>query len=186
MPITTTSLVQFVLANAQPIVKWQTSFQLCNRSCLLRNLASYSSHSRKMFRRLRNDLKDIGLVYEAMVNSSLTPTKKKLQLNMFNNYLKNLVKNHVQNRHKFERMCALQEILRFKLKNYNENYSELSQELLHDIMMLIQSPQEAKRKHADTSDKRSSSKKNLPKKVISNLSNKRFVNKSKKRLKEEL
>lgn len=52
MPITTTGLIQFVLANSADLVKWQAALKFCDRDCLQRNLLDYSTKQTRLERQL--------------------------------------------------------------------------------------------------------------------------------------
>jgi thiol-disulfide isomerase/thioredoxin len=52
MPITTTGLIQFVLANSADRVKWQAALKFCDRDCLQRNLLDYGAKQTQLDRQL--------------------------------------------------------------------------------------------------------------------------------------
>jgi thiol-disulfide isomerase/thioredoxin len=140
MPITTTSLVQFVLGQGQPVVRYQTSFQLCNRPCLGKNLASYSSQWRRLSRRIKAALNEIQRVKSRLRDkSSLIMRSTRLQLEEYVQYLVSSVR---KDKAKFRSLQGLRRLLIARISSLGRSASsELGQDLLQDMMMLIQQQQ---------------------------------------------
>lgn len=142
MPITTTSLIQFSIANAAPLVRLQASFELCGKSCLLKNLASYTSHERKVRRRLRATRADLHrLNSQVILKGQFRHEKHEREVRAYAKHLSNL-------RRKLESSCRslarLLDLLRGRIRRFVSGVqSELTRDLLKDMLMLIQEPAES-------------------------------------------
>jgi len=138
IPITTTSLVQFILKYAQSYVRLQTTLQLCNRSCLLHNLSTSHSHSRSLFRSLKNRFLELALVRQKI--SEISAIGKKLtkkttnqlkELRLYSTYLINSIRKLRQSSVK---ISLLRSFITDRIQKYSK---ELSAESLHNILTLF-------------------------------------------------
>lgn len=139
MPITVTSLVQFVLANSQPSVRFQASFQLCDRTCLARNMVSYSSQSREILRRIKVQRNAIFELNSKFIwPQTFSNKQRRLQVESFVKHLKTAL---VANKAKARSMNDLLALLKIRIMRFDGGRpNELSEDLLHDMLRLIQQP----------------------------------------------
>lgn len=140
MPITTSSLLQFVLANVQEKVKYQSSFQLCNRECLKRNFLAHHVESKELnLERLRlanrmdslkRELKSLldnpknknlkGILSDYLVTYGRMLRGKENRLNLFNN---------------------LKAILSKRMLNFDDELAQdLNNQLLNDMINVLNAP----------------------------------------------
>ncbi|RWS29465.1 disulfide isomerase-like protein [Leptotrombidium deliense] len=125
--ITTSSLLKFVLDNAQTIVKWKMSLVLCNRQCLLKNLAAYSTQVRSLQRSVQSDMLKIRFVRQE--TSEIEMKSMQAQgVTEFINYLINSIKTK---RRKLRLMSKLQDLLKKRLKNFNDTPHDLFESMLN-------------------------------------------------------
>lgn len=134
MPITTTSLLQFVLANVQDKVKWQSSFQLCNKKCLKRNFLAHHLESKELnLERLRlvNRLSDLK---RSLKNS----TKNKNLKKVLNDFLLAYGRMIRGKENKYKLFNDLKEILSNKIQNFDDELTDdLNQQLINDMVNLL-------------------------------------------------
>lgn len=146
LAITKTNLIQFVLTNAQSIVKWQTSLQLCNKSCLIRNLAQHSSHARRLSRRVKNGLMQITLIDIEI--EKLNKVKKRTkdiekQLKELGVFKLQMASTMKEQRVKFTQMSLMKQIILNRIKHLNESKgnvdedAELNQALINDFNLIF-------------------------------------------------
>ncbi|RWS14982.1 disulfide isomerase-like protein [Dinothrombium tinctorium] len=124
--ITVSSLIQFVLENAQRIVKWKMSFLLCNRKCVIRNLAMHSFQVRSLYRSIKNDIDMIRFVRREMSAKYLRKTQHK----EMNEFIQHLINSIREKREKIKLMSQLQHALKKRLKNFSQTPIELIEDLL--------------------------------------------------------
>lgn len=139
MPITTTSLIQFSIANAQPLVRWQASFELCGRSCLLKNLVTYSRQQRKVGRWLRTTRADLHrLKWQVIGPGRFRHEKHERECRSF---AKHLSAARVRLESESQSLATLVDLLRARIRRFVTGLqSELTRDLLEDMLMLIQEP----------------------------------------------
>lgn len=165
MPITTTSLVQFIIANSQASVKWQTSFQLCDSSCLLRNLHSYSNQLRQLHRSIKVTKDTIRYLQVTLFwPDKFRHGKHQIEQEGYMKHLKARLKSFTLAKKSLSNLMdlLLRRINRFTLLGKND----LTHDLLTDMLMLIKSPQQdirdrrkdRKRKKSSKSERRKKDK----------------------------
>ena len=139
MPITTTSLIQFSIANAQPLVRRQASFELCGRSCLLKNLAAYTSEERKVRRRLRTTRADLHrLNWQVIRPGRFRHEKHEHECREF---AKHLSAKSRRLESSFKSLGTLLDLLGARIRRFVTGpQSELTRDLLQDMLMLIREP----------------------------------------------
>ena len=141
MPLTTSGLIQFVLANASPSVRWQTSFELCSdRHCLLQNLVWYSSQSRRTFRRLyilKNNINSFNAKIIWPKKFRHEKHEKEVQ-----QYVSSSIKRYREVRRRSVSLSLLMELLKSRIKRFSTGLqSHLTQDFYQDMLMLIQEKQ---------------------------------------------
>lgn len=138
MPITTTGLIQFVLANASPRVRIQSSFQLCSSvSCLLYNLHYYSSQSSRALRilsHLRRTLYELNR--DIVWKRTYRHEKHEREVNSFVDHLRS---DYRRARRRARRLCGLLHLLKSRVIRFMTGLqSEVTQDFVEDMMTLIQ------------------------------------------------
>ncbi len=141
IPISTTSLVQFILKYSQSYVRLQTTLQLCNRSCLKHNLLTSHSYSRLLFRSLRNRLRELSLVREKIREISVEGkklTKKTTnQLRELRIYSSHLIKTIRKLRQSSVKASFLHSFILDRIQKFNNNSKQLNSELIHNVLALF-------------------------------------------------
>lgn len=139
MPITTTSLIQFAIANAQPIVRWQASLELCGRSCLIRNLATYTRQERRVRRRLRTTGADLQRLQGQVIGPGrFRHDKHERESRAFAKHLSAALRRLGS---ESQSLAGLVDLLRARIRRFVTGVqSELTRDLLQDMLMLIQEP----------------------------------------------
>lgn len=168
VPITTTSLIQFILANAQDIVKWKTSFQLCNRSCLIRNYFAYSSQNSKLFKKLKTNLNELSLLYEYIEKTKANfSKKKKSQLHQLNLFKQNLIDVIIEYRKKLKQLSILKDLIKLRIKNYDDKVFDSQQ--FENILPKNYHSNEKSKKENQTRKEKSFTSKQSNKKINSKV-----------------
>lgn len=167
-PISTTSLVQFILMNSQSHVRLQITLQLCNRRCLLNNLFSSRSHIRSFYRRLRNRYLELNIVREKIkdINSVGKKLTKKLnnqlkELRLYSTFLIDSIRHLRQSSAK---VSLLNTFIIDRIQKYEINSKKQNHKSLHDIIKVFD--------HKSTDGKSSKINSNNSNKTKSKLTNK--------------
>ena len=157
MPITTTSLLQFVLANVQEKVKWASSFQLCNEQCLKRNFLAHHLESKELNLeklRLLNRMNVLKGEIKSLLNGN---TKNKNLKKMLNDHLLAYGKMIRSKESKLNLFNNLKEILSKRILNFNDELTnDLNKQLIDDMINLLNAPtpnQQANSKKSNVKDK---------------------------------
>lgn len=136
MPITTTGLVQFVLANSQPKVRWQTSFELCSGLCLLHNLHTYSTETRLLNRKIkvtRNELNHLNRVI--FWPKSFRHPKHESEQKSYQIYLLEKYRQLLRRRRS---LYLLSHLLQLRIgRMISGVQTELTQNFFRDMLMLL-------------------------------------------------
>lgn len=141
MPITTTGLIQFVLANASPRVRIQASFQLCSdSSCLLHSLSFYSSQSRRALRTLSHlkiTLHEINMYI--IWKRDYRHDKHEKEVTSFLHHIKT---KYAHTRRRSNRLSLLLHLLKTRIiRHQNGLQSEVTQDFVDDMLTVIQERQ---------------------------------------------
>ena len=152
MPITATSLLQFVLANVQEKVKWESSFKLCNEQCLKRNFLAHHLESKGLNLekiRLVNRMDNLKKELKSLLDSSKNKNLKKVLSDYLIDYGK-LIRGKESKRTLFNN---LKEILGKRILNFDqEPTQDLNTQLINDMINLLNSSpqqQETSRKNKE-------------------------------------
>ena len=139
MPITTTSLIQFILANCQPLVRWQASFELCGRRCLLHNLSAYRKQADQVKRRLRVTQRDLDRLQGQMMRQArFRHEKHERECKAFARHLSSARRRL---RRESQSLARLLHLLAARIRRFvSGRQPELTRDLLRDMLMLIQEP----------------------------------------------
>lgn len=133
-PITTTTLVQFILKHSQTSVRLQTSLQLCNRRCLLNNLRFSQSHRRSIRRNLGNRLRELSLVRQTIRQKS---AKRKSQLKELKDHSNYLIKSIRKLRQILIKISLLRALIVEKVNNFNSSAQTLSSESIKQFSAIF-------------------------------------------------
>lgn len=139
MPITVTGLIQFAIANSQPLVRWQALFEVCNKRCLLRNLDSYTREFRRVRRLLRSTRVDLYRIKRTIVwPFRFRHEKHEHECRSFVAHLterRRLMEGQVKS------LAHLLDLLGGRIRRHvTRSQNELTRDLVHDMLMLIQEP----------------------------------------------
>lgn len=140
MPITTSSLLQFVLANVQEKVKYQSSFQLCNRECLKRNFLAHHVESKELnLERLRLVNRMSSLKRD--LKSLLDNAKNKNLKSILNDYLVTYGRMMRGKENRLNLFNNLKAILSKRMLNFDDELAQdLNNQLLNDMINVLNAP----------------------------------------------
>lgn len=139
MPITVTGLIQFAIANSQPLVRWQALFEVCNEKCLLRNLNSYTREHRRVKRLLRSTTADLHHIRQTIIWPSRYRHEK--HEHECRAYEADLTERRLQLERQLKSLSSLLHLIRGRIRRYvSRSQNELTRDLVHDMLMLIQEP----------------------------------------------
>lgn len=176
MPITTTSLLQFVLANVQDKVKWESSFQLCNRECLKRNFLAHHVESKELNLekiRLINRINNLKKELRPLLNNAKNKNLKKV----LNDYLSIYQKMIRSKENRLNLFNNLKEILSKRILNFDdETIQDLNNQLINDMVNLLNSPKPTQQQTTDkiaVKNQKSTKSSKLSKKIKSKVTTKK-------------
>lgn len=137
MPITTTGLIQFVLGNASPRIRWQATFELCSGRCLLQKLSYFTIQYRRCNRRLRilrNTLNSLNVKF--VWEGKYRHDKHEREVTSYSSSTRRRFRESCQ---RCVSLSLLLDLLRARIYRFvSRIHSELTQDFLQDMFTLIQ------------------------------------------------
>ena len=162
MPITTSSVLQLVLANVQEKVKYQSSFQLCNRECLKRNFLAHHVESKELkLQRLRL----VNRIDSLKRELSSDKAKNKNLKSILNDYLVTYGRMIRGKENRLNLFNNLKEILSKRMLSFDDELAQdLNNQLLNDMINVLNAPT-TPAQQATSSSREQLTKESAPKKA---------------------